>query len=238
VERSRGARAALAGIGGLEAAEQLAGEPHVLVANELLDNLPFRRLRGTAGGVREVAVDLDGDRFVERLIEPTGPVDGLEPDVEAILPTGALAFVGEAATRLARPGYVLLIDYGAAGEPGGEVHGYRDHRVVADVLEHPGSIDITAGVDLALIAREAERAGLVAFPPVSQRHALRTLGFDRWMRDELGRQARLLGEGAGLEAVRAWSGRGRATLLVDPTGLGRLRWLVLATPGAAPPSWV
>jgi NADH dehydrogenase [ubiquinone] 1 alpha subcomplex assembly factor 7 len=238
VERSPGARAALAGIDGLTVAERLEDEPHVIVANELLDNLPFRRFRGTDEGTREVAVALEGDAFVEVPIEPPQPAPDVAAGEEVVVPVGALAFVDEVAARLARPGYALLIDYGAAGEPGGPVHGYRRHRPVEDLLDRPGTTDITAGVDFELLAARAEAAGLVAFHTVTQRHALTALGFDRWIHDELRRQADLLDRGRSLEAVRTWGGRSRATLLVDPSALGQLRWLVLATPGLAPPSWL
>ena len=237
VERSAGAREALRRIDGVEVAERLELSPHLVVANELLDNLPFRRFRGTGSGTAEVLVGLDGDRLVEHL-EPR-PQEGppLEEGDEAIVPEGALAFVDDLAARLARPGYALLIDYGEVGEPGGPAHGYRDHRPVEDFLDRPGSTDITAGVDLSLIADRAERNGLVAFPAVTQRHALTALGFDRWIREELSRQAEHLDERRGIEAVRTWSGRSRATLLVDPSALGRLHWLLLATPGLPAPAW-
>ena len=85
--------------------------PHVVVANELLDNLPFRRLRGD----REIRVGLDGERFVEVETpwdgEP-GPADG-----ETLVPVGAFAFIDRLARTLER-GYALLIDYGAVGSPG------------------------------------------------------------------------------------------------------------------------
>jgi len=133
---------------------------------------------------------------------------------------------------------VLVIDYGGVGEPGGPPHGYRAHRVVEDLLDDPGSSDITSGVDFALVAERARSHGLTAFPAVSQRHALTALGFEGWLRDELARQAELLDEERGIEAVWTWSGRSRATLLVDPSALGRIVWLVLATPGLPPPSFV
>jgi NADH dehydrogenase [ubiquinone] 1 alpha subcomplex assembly factor 7 len=238
VERSPGARATLSGIDGLTVAERLGDEPHVILANELLDNLPFRRLRGTDEGTREVAVTLEGDAFVEVAIEPREPTPDVAAGEELVVPDGALAFVDEVAARLARPGYGLLIDYGGAGEPSGPAHGYRRHRPVADLVGRPGMTDITAGVDFDLLASRAEAAGLVPFPTVTQRHALTALGFDRWIRDELRRQAELLDRRRGLEAVRTWGGRSRATLLVDPSALGRLRWLVLATPGLPPPPWI
>ncbi len=109
---------------------------------------------------------------------------------------------------------------------------------MAELLAGPGTTDITAGVDFALIAGRAEERGLLAFPSVTQRHALTALGFDRWIHQELGRQAALLDAREGIEAVRTWSGRSRATLLVDPTALGRLRWQLLATPGLPGPSWI
>ena len=43
---------------------------------------------------------------------------------------------------------------------------------------------------------------------------------------------------ADAEAVRTWSGRTRASLLVDPGALGRMRWLLVASPGRPEPSWL
>jgi len=110
--------------------------------------------------------------------------------------------------------------------------------VVEDVLVDPGSSDITAGVDFALLADRARDRGLEVAGIATQHDVLMALGFETWIRDELVRQGALLDEGHGLEAVRTWSGRSRATLLADPAALGRLRWMVLATPGLPSPSWL
>ena len=87
VETSAGARRALDAIEGIRVAERLEPSPHLILANELMDNLPFRRLRGTASGTKEVFVALDGDRFVERLGDPS-PDDhtSLADGEEAVLP--------------------------------------------------------------------------------------------------------------------------------------------------------
>ena len=87
---------------------------------------------------------------------------------------------------------------------------------------------------LRSIARHAERCGLVASPSTTQHDALLALGFEAWLRGELERQTALLDEREGLEAVRTWGGRSRATLLIDPAALGRIRWLLLASPGLPP----
>ena len=152
-------------------------------------------------------------------------------------PTGAFAFVDQLVLAL-RSGYAVLIDYGSNDPQAGEVHGYRDHRVVEDVLADPGSTDVTAGVDLGALVDRAEAAGFISFGTVSQEAALRALGFEEWMRGELAHQGELLNAGRGSEATRAWGGRNRARMLVDPSGLGRLRWLVLARAGLREPDWL
>ena len=63
---------------------------------------------------------------------------------------------------------------------------------------------------------------------------LLALGFESWLRDELTMQQDQLARGAGLDAVRTWSMRSRATMLVDPTALGRMRWLPLLATRASP----
>jgi SAM-dependent MidA family methyltransferase len=217
-------------------------DPGVVLANELLDNLPFRRVRRRSDTLVEVRVGLEGDRLVEVEVPCEHELAGLAPDgledgAEAVVPTGALALVETLARALVR-GYALLIDYGSAGGPAGEVHGYRAHAVLEDVLAEPGSADVTAGVDLGRIAARAEELGLRALGIVPQWRALLALGYERWVASERERQAELLAARRGLEAVRAWEGRSRASLLVDPAALGRLRWLLLSTPGLPTPPWL
>ena len=239
VDVSPGARESLATIDRLAGIGTTVVPPvDVVLAHELLDNLPFRVLRGSS----EVRVGLEGDRLVEVLGElddellPFVMRDGAGADDERIVPVGAFAFVDHVAEVLER-GYALLIDYGGVADAGGPLHGYRGQRVVEDVLASPGSADVTAGVDFGLIAARAEAAGLTAFPTVTQHDALTALGFEDWFRDELARQHAQLDARDGLGAVRTWAGKSRATLLADPGGLGRFRWVVLATPGLPAPSW-
>lgn len=235
VEISAGAREALGAIEGLEVATEPPEAAGVLLAHELLDNLPFRVVRGE----KEVRVALDDhERLVEREVAAEEDLLSLAPAQtgEVVIPTGALELVDRIAGML-HPGYAVLIDYGASAPAGSAVHGYRGHRVIADVLADPGGTDVTAGVELGLVADRARERGLEVFGPVTQHRALVALGIEGWLRHELARQHRSLDERDGLGAVRTWSGRSRATLLVDPAGLGRMRWLVLASPGLPAPSW-
>ena len=107
-----------------------------------------------------------------------------------------------------------------------------------DLLREPGRTDITSGVDFGWLARHASACGLQAFPTVRQHDALLALGFEPWFRETLAVQQQQLASGQGIEAVRTWSMRSRATMLVDPGALGRMRWLVLATPGLPEPAWL
>jgi SAM-dependent MidA family methyltransferase len=236
VERSAGARELLGTLGGVTVAASMPDTPYpvIVVANELLDNLPFRRFEPGEDGPREVHVGLDEGRFVEVLL----PLTDLAPDGEAtVASTGAAAFVVE---TLAGPGprILLAIDYGSDAGAGGPAHGYAGHRVVSDLVARPGSSDITAGVDFGAVAAAALTAGLQTFPTVSQLEALTALGLEDWLATELEHQREQLDTGRGADAVRTWGGRSAATLLVDPAGLGRFRWFVAATPGVAEPAFL
>jgi SAM-dependent MidA family methyltransferase len=235
VEVSPGAREALGAIAGIEVVSELRRPVDVVLAHELLDNLPFRLVRD---GV-EVVIDTDRDGFVER----TRPLDeelgeaiadrATEGDV--VVPTGALSFVDRIAATLER-GYALLIDYG--GDASGPLHGYARQQPIENVLQAPGAVDVTAGIDFERVAGRARARGLQAFPLTRQSDVLLALGFESWLRDELATQHDQLARGAGLDAVRTWSMRSRATMLVDPGSLGRMRWLLLATEALPPPAWV
>ena len=248
VERSAGARLALSGIepqirvaASLEALDQHV--EGVILANELLDNLPFRWLRrDDRGALSEMLVTLDVDRlaleprpFPEDEEELDGVPESIPPGTDGVIPVGALHFV-ERLARVLHRGYALLIDY-AAG-PQAEVHGYRSQRVVEDVVARPGSADITAGVDFRTLAGLAEALGLRSFEPVTQRSALTVLGYEQWASDERRRQGEALDRRSGREAVAAWSGRNAAAELISERALGRLRWWLLATPGMPEPRWL
>jgi len=146
--------------------------------------------------------------------------------------------VREIAATIAR-GYSFLFDYGfGPEETPGPVHAYRNHRVLADVLEDPGGRDVTAAVDLDALTREAERAGLTAWGPISQREALLAVGFRLWLSGVRRRQAEAEEAGNWREVNRLYAERSKATLLIDPDQLGALQLLVFGTAGLPPPASV
>ena len=121
----------------------------LVVANELLDALPFRLF---ADGV-EVVVGLDGERFTAVPPPPPRAVRTIErPSLEPLLRALAGAL---------RRGRLLLIDYAAApGDPRDPVRTYIGGQHGGDPLQAPGTQDITADVDFAAVRAILAAAGL------------------------------------------------------------------------------
>jgi SAM-dependent MidA family methyltransferase len=143
--------AALPGVRFVASADELEPFEGAVIANEVLDALPFRLVEDG----REVWVGLDGDRFRADLRETDLDVPGRGR--VAVRP-GLAAFV----TGLVRPltaGRVLIADYGADG-PGDAVRTYIGGQPGGDPLQAPGTQDITADVDFAVVRSAVLQAGL------------------------------------------------------------------------------
>jgi SAM-dependent MidA family methyltransferase len=172
----------------------------VIYANELLDALPTHLVEMTDEGLREVFVDADGDRLVERVghsssaeLTPYLARAGaaLEPGWRAEINLNASAWVRDAARRLAR-GFIVLVDYGhrapdlySGARAGGTLTSFARHTTAAPSavssqvpawLADPGSRDITAHVDLTSLAAEAEKEGLTTIAVLDQTYFLLGLG--------------------------------------------------------------
>ena len=214
----------------------------VVVANELLDNLPFDVVRRTVGGWEELRATVEdgatGRFSLVALSASPGLVAGL-PDV----PIGARVPVQRAARRwladahqVLERGRIVAFDYGAttgvlakrasqSEDPAAGLGWLRTHRGHDDSsswLAEPGSCDITA--DLALDQVQADHRAEVG----TQAQFLRTHGIDALVaegRSTWGDRASV----GDLAALRARSRTGEAEALLDPTGMGAfntLAWTV------------
>jgi len=187
-------------------------EVGVVIANELLDNLPVRVLERTSEGWRELHV-VEG-RAVVRPTELVGPD---EVPVGARIPI-AEAAVGWVRTTLDRidSGRLVVIDYGAdtaelARRPAaGWLRTYRSHGRGGPPEEDPGSQDITYDVPFDQLpgGTRTTQAGWL------RRHGIDAL-VDEGRRIWAERAAV-----ADLGALRARSRVREAEALVDPAGLG------------------
>lgn len=196
--------------------------PGVVLANELLDNLPFR-LAVFDDGWREAFVVARPDgRFAEVLSAPFDPVPAGLParpvhGSRAPLQERAGPWLDQA-RRLLAAGTVVVIDYASAstaglvGRPWRDwLRTYRGHERGAHPLASPGSQDITVEVALDQL------------PPSD---ALRTQAqwLQRWgIGDLVAEGKRVWAERADrpdLAALRMRSRISEAEALLDPDGLG------------------
>lgn len=207
---------------------ELSPQPSALVfANEWLDAIPVDVVEQTGDGPRLVEVDtITGD---QRL----GEVPPRE-DVAWLQRWWPLAHAG-ARAEIGRPrddawagvigalqgGLAVAVDYAhvLGRRPASDtIVGYREGRIVRAVPD--GSCDISVHVAIDACAHAGEAAGATTTVLTTQRAALRALG--------------LHGERPPLELaktdppayLRALEATSQQAELLDPTGLGRFRWLV------------
>lgn len=216
---------------------ELFDGPCVVLANELLDNLPFGLVERREGGWSEVRVAVgESDTLVETL-EPLDQVRSAWCDLRAAgqVPVGARmpvqsdagAWLADA-LALAGGGRVVVIDYAdttaaMARRPWRQwVRTYAEHDRGVEPLAEPGSQDVT--VEVAIDQLELVR------PPSTIRDQatfLRDHGIDRLV-DEGREQWAREGWGGGLPALAARSRSVEASALLDPRGLGAftvLEWV-------------
>jgi SAM-dependent MidA family methyltransferase len=224
--------------------------PAVVLANELLDNLPFALAERSGDGWREVRVDLDpgaerrgaasrgaeqggATRLVERLVPlPDDRVDGIArlapeavPGARVPLQAAAQAWLREALALAGPGGRVAVIDYGAttaelAARP--QAEWLRTYRGHA---RGRGPLDDLGGQDVTCEVA-TDQLALVRAPTLhtTQAEWLRSHGLD----DLVAEGRRIWGERAHLGDLAALTARSRlreGEALTDPAGLGAFRVL-------------
>jgi SAM-dependent MidA family methyltransferase len=243
VEASPAARAALTDTVGDQRVLSTLGEvpgplPGVIVANELVDNLPMAiAVRSGAGWQERWVGELDGAlglverparsavaTWCDRFAAGT-PDGGL---VEAQL--AAAQWVETALSVLTR-GALVVIDYGGTAEElaprrtQGTLRTYRAHHLGPDPLAEPGATDITADVNFSALAAAATAAG-AEVEMLRQDDFLNGLGLGDDVSELRHRELRLARDGNEMERLRLRSERMDAETLLHPRGLGDFRAMV------------
>jgi NADH dehydrogenase [ubiquinone] 1 alpha subcomplex assembly factor 7 len=209
----------------------------VVLANELLDNLPFDLAERGADGWVEIRVGAtDAGELCEVPVAASEDLASWLCDLDVPVGTrvpvqrAVETWIDDCATRLHR-GVVVVLDYAVEADElvarGREwMRTYRDHGRGDDPLATPGEQDITADVLLPTLRRDAIRAGFTVSTESSQADWLRALGIDALV-DE-GRAIWEAGAARGdLEAIAGRSRATEAAALTDPAGLGAHRVVVL-----------
>ncbi len=218
----------------VEVAASLPEAPQIegcILSNELLDALPFRRLRRRAGRLYELRVGLQDDRLVDVESEPRPDVTshfeslGVAPaeDCEAEVCLAAPAWLARAAHALRR-GYILTLDYGyeatdlyATWRKRGTLLTFYRHTSADDPFVRIGRQDITASVDFTSVRRAGEASGLQDLGTTTQTEFLAALG--------IGEALATPPEPSQIEAYYAL--RKAVMELTDASGLGRIKVLLM-----------
>lgn len=211
----------------------------VIIANELIDNLPVAVAVRTEDGWRERWVGGDGDdlalvdaparaevvEWCERFAGPC-PLDGY---VEVQL--AAADWLETAINKLER-GALVLIDYGDTAEnleprrTEGTLRTYRAHHLGPHPLDEPGETDITVDVNFTALQTIAEETG-ASVEYYRQDDFLSSLGLRERLsqirRDELA----LARDGDPMERLKLRSVKNEVETLLHPRGLGDFRVLVV-----------
>ncbi len=151
----------------LESLEHVSGVEGCVFSNEFFDALPFHRVLWEGGELRELYVQEEGGRLVEKPGEPSTPrLSRFFEEQGVALSEGQKAEVclkaEEAMAEIERSlsrGFVLTIDY---GEPSadlyresrreGTLQAYQKHRRETDPFQEIGRRDLTALVDFGRLA--------------------------------------------------------------------------------------
>jgi SAM-dependent MidA family methyltransferase len=206
----------------------------VVIANELLDNLPFRIVERTGNGWSEIRVGANDSGFAEITVPAAPDVADAADDVAAgaAIPDGArlpvptatvdwLAACGHALRR----GFLVVVDFAdsvaSLAERGHDqwLRTFRGHQRGGAPLAEPGSQDITYDVPAEHLVTHARRAGFRVVEQTTQARWLAELGIDELADDARGvwRERAAIGD---LDAMAARSRVSEAAALTDPSGLG------------------
>ena len=220
--------------------EQLPkGSDAVVVANEVLDNLPAALARCKGDGWVEIAVDvLDGELSLVDVPARSDVISWCD-EVFDDVPDGAVVSVQLAARFfvegvLKRFEHVLMciIDYGASAsdlaqrDPTSVVRTYKTHRTGYDWLEHPSETDITVDVNVTAIERVARSLG-ARVSTTSQRDFLIEQDVDELIGDTAAMERRHAASGQIMEQLVSRSERVGLEALLDPEGLGAFRVIII-----------
>jgi len=148
----------------------LPPQPGYLIANEVLDALPFHLLESFEDAWHEIGVSLSVDDLFEW--HDFGPA----PAISETLPTRPPGYRTEIRPDFAsflkpliqaiQPGRMLWIDYGferddyyAESRSTGTLRTFKNHQAGENPLEAPGTQDITAHVDFTAVMEAVDSLG-------------------------------------------------------------------------------
>ena len=208
----------------------------VIIANELIDNLPKALSQKVGEGWRERWVGVSGDALVFVDAPPRDDVIRWLQDFAGDVGDGgwvevqleAQRWLSEAMKSL-QDGSIVVIDYGDTADnllprrQDGTLRTYRAHHLGPHPLDEPGETDITADVNFSALLKTAG--------PNAELFRQDDFLIDLGLRDRLTelRTAELAASRSGdeMERLRVRALKTEAETLLHPRGLGDFRVLVV-----------
>ncbi|MBI5597979.1 MAG: SAM-dependent methyltransferase [Elusimicrobia bacterium] len=194
----------------------------VFISNELVDALPFHILMKTRGAVKELSVQhrrkhgrpggavkpVPGPLSTRALAAPSRRV---APNLAEGQTHAVCLEMGRWMTLVSkrlRAGSVVTVDYGKRFGPAdpNPPRGFRAHSHAADLLDRPGSQDLTASVDFAELSRHGAGHGLKE----ASYSTLSSFLIDRGILSFLPKG----------DSAQAWAERAKIKTLFHPEGMG------------------
>ncbi len=168
----------------------------VVIANEVLDAMPAKRLIKHDKGFYELGVDCQNNALVWQMLKrpyrnkklplPTKVLQGYTTEVNE----RAVAWV-DALSQSIEQGVVLLIDYGMGRDEyfhpqrdEGTLRCYYQHKASDNPFEHVGAQDITTSVNFSDIADQALASGFAIAGYCTQAMFLISLGIEQYLLNE------------------------------------------------------
>ena len=223
--------------------DDLAGRfDGVIIANELLDNLPVALAIRSGEGWVERWVGATEDRFGFVTAEARPEVVAWCDAYAGTVPEGGMVEVQLAAAdwlraaldRIGR-GALVIIDYGGTAEEleprrtQGTLRTYRSHHLGPDPLLEPGATDVTVDINFTAAVAIAEEAGATV-ELHRQDDFLETLGLREVVSILRHEERDLARSGDAMQRLIVRSEATDAETLLHPRGLGDFRVVVARIP--------
>ena len=177
----------------------------VVIANEVLDAMPAKRVRFSKGQFFELGVAVNNDSFAWQIQDL--PFDSPLTPLPSLCTEGyttevnqqALAWV-DSLYKAMKYGLVLLIDYGMTRSEyhheqraDGTLRCYHQHKASNNPFDNIGHQDITTSVNFSDVAEQALESGFTVAGYCTQAMFLISLGIDRYLiqEEDLTRRSKL-----------------------------------------------
>ncbi len=172
----------------VEELEEFSG---VIFSNELFDAFPVHVIENKNGQLYEIMVSIENDRLVEKKVPLSNEaIIQFIREYDIDISNGQRMEISldmeemvSAISSILTQGFLVTIDYGYSHEEwqepvrkDGSLRGYYKHKLVKDVLTHPGEMDITSHIHWDALEGTGEKYGLRKIKRWRQHEFLLSIG--------------------------------------------------------------